>query len=407
MDMRSKLKIYCKVTVFFFFFFFFSLNSIHDNFSSTMPLHYAIVARSATNIAAEFTATAGNFAQIARRLLEKVSFDVDTRKTYAYEAQNFHYVTHDATVFLCMADTTLPHRVAYAFLDDVAARFHATYRLNEDASAFARVLKERMEFYSYDPEADKISQVRQQIDEVKGVMVKNIDKVIARGEQIEELVGATDDLQRTSFVYRKQSRKLKRKMWWQNWKFCIVGICLILGVLFGAYAATCTYVEQVPCPWPKAAPSVLTTAPTGTAMPSTTANGTVTASASPTTVATTTSAATTAPTTTSTTSTTDTTTDTTTSTTTSTTTTTTTTTAPTTTTTTATTVTKKTPSPTPAPTPKPTPAPTSKPSPAPTPRPTPPPTPAPTPVAAPTPAPTPLPTPSPTPASQPTPAPTP
>jgi hypothetical protein len=73
-------------------------------------------------------------------------------------------------------DLTVLHRVAYAFLEDVAARFHGTYSGGnlKDASNFSRVLKERMDYYSYDPEADKISQVKQQIDEVKGVMVSNI-----------------------------------------------------------------------------------------------------------------------------------------------------------------------------------------------------------------------------------------
>jgi hypothetical protein len=133
-----------------------------------------------------------------------------------------------------------------------AQRTNGTNSLKFFRSAVSQTDKPVQEFYSYDPEADKISQVRQQIDDVKGVMVSNIEKVLARGDKIEELVDATDGrypcvtvlekpammmcacrcvrrlgLQNTSFVYRKQARRLKRKMWWQNYK-CIIAIVFFL-----------------------------------------------------------------------------------------------------------------------------------------------------------------------------------
>jgi vesicle-associated membrane protein 7 len=67
------------------------------------------------------------------------------------------------------------------FLEDIKNRFTATYAdrgktaaafaMNED---FARVLSKQMDFYSTNPNADKLSRVRGEIDEVKSVMVQNI-----------------------------------------------------------------------------------------------------------------------------------------------------------------------------------------------------------------------------------------
>ena len=45
-----------------------------------------------------------------------------------------------------------------------------------------------MEFYSFDPEADKLTAVQHKIEEVKQRMVTNVEKAIERGEKIEELV---------------------------------------------------------------------------------------------------------------------------------------------------------------------------------------------------------------------------
>jgi hypothetical protein len=37
--------------------------------------------------------------------------------------------------------------------------------------------KERMNFYSYDPESDKITRVKGEVNKAKSVMMENIDKV--------------------------------------------------------------------------------------------------------------------------------------------------------------------------------------------------------------------------------------
>lgn len=54
---------------------------------STMPIHYCLVAK-AGGVAAEYSATSGNFSMIAQRLLEKISTDIDTRKTFVVGAPN-------------------------------------------------------------------------------------------------------------------------------------------------------------------------------------------------------------------------------------------------------------------------------------------------------------------------------
>jgi len=45
-----------------------------------------------------------------------------------------------------------------------------------------------MDYYSNGTNTDRILKVRKEIDEVKSIMVENIEKVLERGEKIELLV---------------------------------------------------------------------------------------------------------------------------------------------------------------------------------------------------------------------------
>ncbi len=78
----------------------------------------------------------------------------------------------------------LGRRIPFAFLDDIKQRFisqygstaqhAAAYELNTE---FAPVLAQRMDYFSNDPNADTINRVRGGINEVKNIMIENIEKV--------------------------------------------------------------------------------------------------------------------------------------------------------------------------------------------------------------------------------------
>lgn len=112
-----------------------------------------------------------------------------------------------------MADESFERRRAHAFLDDIKVRprrnsvatsltrgcgqgrFVSTYgRVSPNVrpmamqSDFSRVLQKQADFFSFDPSSDKITQVREEVNKTKQVMVDSIDKVLQRGEKIELLV---------------------------------------------------------------------------------------------------------------------------------------------------------------------------------------------------------------------------
>jgi len=201
-----------------------------------MPIIAAMIARG-TTVLAEYCPPGNSFPQLARRLIEQIPTSPDSKKSYSYESFNFNYLVEGGIIYLCMSDQDLGLRVPYAFLFDVNNRFKATYGqkvMTAQSMAmndtFGRVLKERIEFFGNDKN-DKINNIKGEIDEAKQVMVKNIDKVLERGEKIEVLVDKTEELHSQSISFKSKSTKLKRKMWWQNAKMCCILICIVTVIL--------------------------------------------------------------------------------------------------------------------------------------------------------------------------------
>ena len=88
------------------------------------------------------------------------------------------------------------------------------------AADFNAVLKRLMVGYGTTEggKQDAISNTQHEIDNVRGIMTENIERVLERGERIDLLVDKTDRLGVGAHDFRVRSRGLKRRMWWKNVK---------------------------------------------------------------------------------------------------------------------------------------------------------------------------------------------
>jgi vesicle-associated membrane protein 7 len=170
--------------------------------------------------------------------------------TYVYDNFTFHYIVEGGICYLCMSDELNKHRIPYAFLSDMKECFVAQYGSDAPLQAiafsyneeFSKVLNERMDFYNSDSaEAgiDNIGAVKSQIEDVKGVMVQNIEKVLERGEKIELLVDKTDRLNQQAFRFESSSRSLRRALYWRKMRcHAAIGAAVVF-LVFIASASLC------------------------------------------------------------------------------------------------------------------------------------------------------------------------
>lgn len=70
-----------------------------------MAILYAVVARG-TTVLAEFSAVTGNTGAVARRILEKLPSETESRLCFSQDRYIFHILRSEGISFLCMANDT-------------------------------------------------------------------------------------------------------------------------------------------------------------------------------------------------------------------------------------------------------------------------------------------------------------
>jgi hypothetical protein len=102
---------------------------------------------------------------------------------------------------MCITDDDFPRQRAFLYLSEIKQKFLATYGLTAATalpysmnSEFSRVMSTEMKKCNESGDYDSIQRVQGQIDELKDIMVKNIENITARGERLELLVNKSDNL---------------------------------------------------------------------------------------------------------------------------------------------------------------------------------------------------------------------
>ncbi|KAI3864984.1 hypothetical protein MKW92_008025 [Papaver armeniacum] len=227
---------------------------------SQRGLIYSFVAKG-TVVLAEHTSFSGNFSTIAVQCLQKLPTN-SNKHTYSCDGHTFNFLNDNGLVFLVVADEATGRSIPFVFLERVKDDFKQRYAaiignggphpladdddedLFEDPLSiaynldreFGPTLKEHMQYCMNHPEEiSKLSKLKAQMSEVKGIMMDNIEKVLDRGEKIELLVDKTENLQFQADSFQRQGRQLRRKMWLQNFQMKLMvggGIIALIIILW-------------------------------------------------------------------------------------------------------------------------------------------------------------------------------
>jgi hypothetical protein len=78
---------------------------------------------------------------------------------------------------------------------------------------------------------DALNQLYVQVGEATNIMKDNIQKVLSRGENFEQLVAKTDELEQRSVLFNSKSADIKKKMCINNLKATACMILVIICVI--------------------------------------------------------------------------------------------------------------------------------------------------------------------------------
>jgi vesicle-associated membrane protein 7 len=180
---------------------------------------------------------------VMMNVLPNISTTSDAKTSYTSTNNvTFHVMIDGGLIYLCASESDNGKRQAYAFLNEIKRQFlsgslaHRAHfaeegELNRD---FSPVLASQMERFSQEGSGDQISTLQSQVEEVKGVMTQNIERVLERGQRLEDLMDKTNDLEAHAATFKKTSSRVQHRMWWRNTRWTIILIAvsiLVVGII--------------------------------------------------------------------------------------------------------------------------------------------------------------------------------
>ncbi|KAG6831019.1 hypothetical protein H0H92_013207 [Tricholoma furcatifolium] len=137
--------------------------------------------------------------------------------------------------------------MAFAFLSELQRKFSAapSSSSSEETPAyglqgsFGPTISALMHQYNTSPPVDELTRAQSELNQVKDIMVHNVEQILSRGERIELLVDKTDVMAGQATAFRRGARTVRREMWWRNTKTLALSFVVGLIVVWVIAAQFC------------------------------------------------------------------------------------------------------------------------------------------------------------------------
>lgn len=178
-----------------------------------------------------------DYTPIIHSVLESLCDAGYDKLTYPVDSFQVHVLIDEDFCFACVTKRTNEHYIPFKFLDTVKDRFSGISSLisrslrateNEFERDFAPVLASIMYDFNIG-QGDKLQELQSQVEDVKQIMLENVQKVLDRGERLDDLLSKTEDLEAGGNTFRQRTLQLYKKARCKNLKmWLIIGTFLSL-----------------------------------------------------------------------------------------------------------------------------------------------------------------------------------
>lgn len=219
------------------------------------PLLYSCIAHHTTILSEHTSSASSQTSSLASLVLPKIGHSTPQKLTYTHNNNYIHYIasapseyspSHASAgglTYLVIADSSLGRRIPFGFLVEIKNRFLERFPAEDHdfasmesygAGSFNSELKKLMVEYgtTQGGKQDAIANVQEEISNVQGIMSKNIESLLERGERIDLLVDKTDRLGGSAHDFRIRGRNLRRRMWWKNVKLMAMLTMVVIFLIY-------------------------------------------------------------------------------------------------------------------------------------------------------------------------------
>merc|ERR1740130_1756531 len=170
----------------------------------------------------------------------------------------FHYKMEDGVCYMALFDKGYPKNLAFSFLEDIHRLFQEELKRefgtgSVDYRSHIETIEKPYYFIKFDRQITKkkaeyrdpssskaLSRLNENLTEVSSIMRQNIDEILHRGENLEEVGRKANSLKDASKEFKGMTRMLSFQTMVQKYAVPLVlGLVVILIFLFKYYKSSC------------------------------------------------------------------------------------------------------------------------------------------------------------------------
>lgn len=201
-------------------------------------IEFCAIAR-ATTVLVSYQETSADFEYLLSDVLKEIPPNADFKTTRSRGGYVFHLLVEQGLVYIC---ATLPEAsmhqsftclflIKQRFLEgSLSSRAWAAQQHELDRD-FGSIMAQIMSSCNSGRTGDQISQLHRQVEDVRGIMTQNIERVVERGDRLDSLLEKTQDLEQAGTVFRATAKKVNRHMCLQNARMIIIIAVILIGVV--------------------------------------------------------------------------------------------------------------------------------------------------------------------------------
>lgn len=141
-----------------------------------------------------------------------------------------YFVSFRQYVLVVLGSSNASSPVILSFMRDVQCGLKSAQ--SDIPGRSKKVLEESLERIKHS--RDQIDTAKSGINDVRKVMVENIDEILQRNERLGLLVDRTSQMSQSAQIFNRQAGQLERKMWYSNFKLLIISAVILTALCTAA-----------------------------------------------------------------------------------------------------------------------------------------------------------------------------
>lgn len=174
-----------------------------------------------------------NDRELCRMILERLDPEEDRKQSYMHQNKTVHCMTRGGIAYMAVCEGDVERKVPFMYLIRLEKETNGLLGDGRTVKDLDKGdLKQRMNGLISEVESGKneAAELGKEIEQVRNIMVENVERLLERGERINLLVSKTDRMNNNSLQFRRRTVAVRRSFWWKNIKLLVllIVVCIIV-----------------------------------------------------------------------------------------------------------------------------------------------------------------------------------